>query len=268
MTEAKRVFYPLRLAQEASSITAFKDTHKAASEDNDLFEYPILAGPLALFMGTSEFVLPATMRFIRENGNDEYRPLRTLLLSVGAMATDVVTNGLIVVAGLDSGLNIAARKIVLNYATHMGIDFIQKIFPDQHAYVARSYTPQFVERSAKVRETLPQPSVTRTRRPTTKPIPEKPRSFSKVHPTLTKPVESVSVIGPNTEEPSVPAGDLLEIKTLKRGLLLRDKAGELKRDPEGRILAEFPGPPKYTARIPEGLIGTKYQMIDDKSNTK
>lgn len=154
MPEARRTFYPLRLAQEASAITAFKDTHQAASTvNNDLFEYLIITGPFALFMAASEFALPATMRFIRENGNgnDEYRSLRTLLLSVGAIATDIVTNGLIIAAGVDSPINVPARRIVLNYATHLGIDFIQKVFPDRHI-------PRFAERPTKTMGDIPQPN--------------------------------------------------------------------------------------------------------------
>lgn len=55
-------------------------------------------------------------------------------------------------------------------------------------------------------------------------------------------------------------GEIFHTKTNMRGKLLKDEAGKPLRDDEGRLLAEFPGPPVLRARIPEGLIGTTYQI--------
>jgi len=248
----RRTFYPLRLAQEASSITAIKDTYHAALHDNELFEYPELARPFALMMGAMEFVLPASMRFIRENDNDELRPLRNLVLFSGALASDVITNGFIVAAGFDSTLNVAARRIVLNYATHMGADLIQKLFPDRGFIGIPEpgiYSPRIIKSSSSVGR---ERTDLRTGIPKVKRAKGHAPKSSQTY--IKRPIVSAEVI-----QSPPPVGDIMIIKTQEKGSLLRDEKGVVRRDSEGRLLAEFPGPPKYTVRIPEALIGTNYE---------
>ena len=118
-----RTPYLLRLAKEASSITAFKDTLSSSDVDHNF-----LGVSFAFAVGVREFILPASTIFIRENISDDDRPSRNLMLLIASFVADLATNALIAVAGWGSTINVAARRIVLNYATHIGIDFIQHLF--------------------------------------------------------------------------------------------------------------------------------------------
>lgn len=130
--------YILDLMQHASSVTAFKFFHPTALKDAGCVTIP-----LAISMGAAEFIMPATMRFVRENMLDDDRPLRNILLLVASISTDAATIGLIHMAGVDAAINVPARRIVLNYATHMGIDFIQHT----HSFLGKvrhNYNPRVV----------------------------------------------------------------------------------------------------------------------------
>ncbi|MBI2020388.1 hypothetical protein HYS94_03115 [Candidatus Daviesbacteria bacterium] len=233
-------WYGLRLAREASGVTAFNVIYEDTKREDDL-----VARPFAVIWGLGELIFPATMRFMREH--TEYNPdksLRDILFFMSSIATDVATNALIAVPGLDGPLEVVARRTTLNYATHMGIDFMQHIShiraasqkPLQSSTTDISQTP--VRRRTPENRTRPVQSARSPQRLSTK-----------------KPIE--------VQPLPINAGNIINMNTEEKGWLLRDETGQLIRDPEGLLTIEFPGPPKYTARIPESLIGTKYQTIDE-----
>ncbi len=123
--ELRKMPYPLRLAREASSITAFKDLNNSEGDGS--------TQAVAFCVGIAEFLMPATYRFLRENvgspHTDDIRPIRNIFLLSASIAADSASNGLIFAAGgIFDPFNSTARRVVLNYATHMGIDFIQHLF--------------------------------------------------------------------------------------------------------------------------------------------
>lgn len=217
----RRIPYPLRLAREASGISAFKDFF--SSEEGD----ECITLPVGFAMGAVEFILPATMRFIRENIiYDEMRPMRNALLCIASVATDVATNGLIYMAGFDRAVNIPARRIALNYATHMGVDFIQ------HLHYLQSRVRPNYERSE---------------------ITSRPASSKQIKIPRKTTVKQTTLV--------IEEADFLNISTGDKGRIRRDKSGNPIKDSHGRLVVDFPGPPKYTAGLTDRLIGTKYQKI-------
>ncbi len=117
----RRGGYVYSLAEQASGIKAFREFSRADSPGDE-----IVTKPFGCLMAIPELILPATFMVLIENIElDETRPLRNSLLFIGALATDITSNWLIYLAGNDGVINIAARRIALNYATHIGAGLIQ-----------------------------------------------------------------------------------------------------------------------------------------------
>lgn len=123
-----REYYPWSFIKRVSGYTTAHDTYVAAQVDSQAYEPSILSGALAGYYAFQEFVLPVTTRFMMDDtSSQDYKPMSRLLKTVGLPALDLATLGLVTLEGLDNLALVAARKLTVNCATHMGIDFVQSL---------------------------------------------------------------------------------------------------------------------------------------------